>query len=176
MYLPKRKNASPLLLKSQSINPNIYAWLLYLHNLTNCKTIINLAYILSYVAHMYNNDRHIFSKQANSWSCQSDSDSDSFYLTFSITTAITLNVYINKRNKKWGKKIHIHVHTCKSLVALRHKKLEKRFGTFLGTTSLRSVQRAVSRRHSTVVKKDVTKKWMRRITCYFTKLPLAQFK
>ena len=71
MSHPKRKNASPLLLESQSINPNIYGWLLYLHNLTDCNTIINLAHILSYVAHMYNNDGHIFSKQAYYWSCHS---------------------------------------------------------------------------------------------------------
>ena len=41
---------------------------------------------------------------------------------------------------------------------------------------LRSVQSVVSRRHSTVVQNDATKKWMRRITCYFTKMPLAQFQ
>ena len=69
-----------------------------------------------------------------------------------------------------------HIITCKSLVALRHKKLKKGFGTFLGTTSLWSIQSVISRRHSTFVKIDATKKWMRRITCYFTKMPLAQFQ
>ena len=66
--------------------------------------------------------------------------------------------------------MYIHVN---HLLLSDIKKLEKRFGTFLGTTSLRSVQSVVSRRHSTVVKNNATKKWMRRITCYFIKMPLA---
>ena len=51
--------------------------------------------------------------------------------------------------------MYIHV----SLMLLSDiKKLEKRFGTLLGTKSLRSVQSVVSRRHSTVVKHDATLK------------------
>ena len=56
------------------------------------------------------------------------------------------------------------------------KNWKKDLARFLGTTSLRSVQTVVSRRHSTVVKNDATEMLMRRITCYFTKMPLAQFQ
>ena len=64
----------------------------------------------------------------------------------------------------------IHVN---HLLSSDTKKLEKRFGTSLDPKSLLSVQSVVSRRHSTVVKNNVTKKRMRRITCYFIKMPLA---
>ena len=69
--------------------------------------------------------------------------------------------------------MYIHVN---HLLLSDIKNWKKRFGTFLGTTSLRSVQSVVSRRHSTVVKNDATKKWMRRITCYFTQIFLALFQ
>ena len=87
-------------------------------------------------------------------------DSDSFYWGFSITIAIILNVYINKRKKRTEKNTHMCI-TCKSLVALSHKKIEKKIWHVFGYNISVGYTKWYYEKTFYIAENAATKKWMR---------------